>query len=94
MSGPRPPGQVRGWRQRAGHDRGGKLPAPRSLERAEVSAVPQLFAEAAQRAVAAGFDIVEIHAATGISSTSFSRHSPTGEGIDTAGASRTACVCS
>jgi len=40
-------------------------PAPRALEVDECEALPQVFAEAAQRALAAGFDVIEIHAAHG-----------------------------
>jgi len=39
--------------------------APRKLETAEIPGLVQDFADAAQRAVAAGFDLIEIHAAHG-----------------------------
>ncbi|MDO4911089.1 MAG: NADH:flavin oxidoreductase/NADH oxidase [Corynebacterium sp.] len=38
---------------------------PRELSLEEIQALPQAFADAAQRALAAGFDTVEIHAAHG-----------------------------
>ena len=38
---------------------------PRALDEAEIAAIPQQFAAAARRADAAGFDLVEIHAAHG-----------------------------
>lgn len=40
-------------------------PVPHELTRAEIAALVQAFAEAARRADAAGFDVVEIHAAHG-----------------------------
>ncbi|MBA3517181.1 MAG: NADH:flavin oxidoreductase/NADH oxidase, partial [Rhizobiales bacterium] len=40
-------------------------PAPRALQRAEIDQLVDQFAEAARRAVAAGFDFVEIHGAHG-----------------------------
>jgi len=43
----------------------GTHPAPRALTTEEVGALPTAFADAAERAVAAGFDLVELHAAHG-----------------------------
>lgn len=44
---------------------GGKYPVPRELTKNEIEELVQSFASAAKRAVAAGFDLVEIHAAHG-----------------------------
>ena len=44
---------------------GGKYPVPRELTRNEIEELVRSFASAAKRAVAAGFDLVEIHAAHG-----------------------------
>ena len=44
---------------------GGKYPTPRALTRDEIKALVESFASAAQRVVAVGFDLVEIHAAHG-----------------------------
>lgn len=41
------------------------LPAPHALTTAEIADVVQAFADAARRALAAGFDVVELHAAHG-----------------------------
>jgi len=41
------------------------LPVPRELTTGEVAAIPEAFARAAGRAVAAGFEAIEIHAAHG-----------------------------
>ncbi len=43
----------------------GELAAPRALTEDEVAALPQQFAESAQRAEAAGFDVIELHFAHG-----------------------------
>ena len=43
----------------------GALPTPRALDRDELPAVVQAFADAARRAIEAGFDLVELHAAHG-----------------------------
>jgi 2,4-dienoyl-CoA reductase-like NADH-dependent reductase (Old Yellow Enzyme family) len=43
----------------------GALPAPREFTTDDVAALPTMFADAAERAVAAGFDLVEVHAAHG-----------------------------
>jgi len=42
-----------------------KYHAPRALSDAEVGAIPEMFAQAARRADAADFDVVEVHAAHG-----------------------------
>jgi len=42
-----------------------KYPQPRALRRDEVKKIPAQFAEAAWRALQAGFEVVEIHAAHG-----------------------------
>lgn len=44
---------------------GGKYPVPRELSRTEIAELIESFASAAKRAVTAGFDLVEIHAAHG-----------------------------
>jgi len=44
---------------------GGKYPVPRELTKNEMEELVRSFASAAKRAVAAGFDLVEIHAAHG-----------------------------
>lgn len=44
---------------------GGKYPIPKALSIAEIKALVKAFADSAQRAVRAGFDLVEIHAAHG-----------------------------
>jgi 2,4-dienoyl-CoA reductase-like NADH-dependent reductase (Old Yellow Enzyme family) len=44
---------------------GGKYPTPRSLSEKEISELVRAFGSAAKRAVLAGFDLVEIHAAHG-----------------------------
>ena len=41
------------------------LPAPAEMTGDQVAALPELFAAAARRALAAGFDVVEVHAAHG-----------------------------
>jgi len=43
----------------------GALAAPRALTEDEVAAIPEQFAQAARRADAAGFDVVELHFAHG-----------------------------
>lgn len=43
----------------------GELPPPRALSRDEITGVVQDFADAARRAVEAGFDAIEIHGAHG-----------------------------
>jgi 2,4-dienoyl-CoA reductase-like NADH-dependent reductase (Old Yellow Enzyme family) len=43
----------------------GTHPAPRALTTAETAALPATFADAAERAIGAGFDLLEIHAAHG-----------------------------
>ncbi|TQO23945.1 NADH:flavin oxidoreductase/NADH oxidase [Paramicrobacterium agarici] len=43
----------------------GRLDAPRQLDLTEIDALVDAFADAATRSIAAGFDVVEIHAAHG-----------------------------
>jgi 2,4-dienoyl-CoA reductase-like NADH-dependent reductase (Old Yellow Enzyme family) len=57
---------VPGWETRSASD----IPmahfaAPRAMAAEEVEAIPGLFAAAAQRAVAAGYQVIELHAAHG-----------------------------
>ena len=55
-----------GWQTvSAGADAFGRFAAPRALTTAEVGQLPQRFADAARRAVAAGFEAIEVHAAHG-----------------------------
>jgi 2,4-dienoyl-CoA reductase-like NADH-dependent reductase (Old Yellow Enzyme family) len=55
-----------GWQSvGAGADAFGRFTAPRALEADEVAQLPGLFAAAARRAVDAGFEAVEVHAAHG-----------------------------
>lgn len=44
---------------------GPNMATPRELNRDEIRALPEHFAQAAQRAVRAGFDVIEIHGAHG-----------------------------
>lgn len=41
------------------------FPTPRALEPSEIAAITTSFADAARRALAAGFDVIEVHAAHG-----------------------------
>ena len=62
-----PPGAKNGWQAIAPSSlpfRPGD-PAPHALTQSEIQHTIQLFAAAAQRAVAAGFEVIEIHAAHG-----------------------------
>lgn len=55
-----------GWQTvSAGSDAFGRYAPPRALAADEVAALPELFAAAARRAVAAGFEAVEVHGAHG-----------------------------
>ncbi|SDS36814.1 oxidoreductase [Agrococcus carbonis] len=49
----------------AGADAFGRFAPPRALSGTEVEALPDAFAHGARRAVDAGFDVVEVHAAHG-----------------------------
>jgi 2,4-dienoyl-CoA reductase-like NADH-dependent reductase (Old Yellow Enzyme family) len=42
-----------------------QYPTPREMSRGEIAAVPAAFREAARRALEAGFDVIELHAAHG-----------------------------
>lgn len=63
--GPEPDGEM--WQPLAPSalPHGPESPLPREMTAAEILALPQAFATAAQRALAAGFDLVELHAAHG-----------------------------
>lgn len=67
---------------------------PRALTEAEIAAVPEAFSQAAVRAVAAGFQAVEVHAAHGYLLNQFLspllNHRSDGYGGDPAGRSRLA----
>jgi 2,4-dienoyl-CoA reductase-like NADH-dependent reductase (Old Yellow Enzyme family) len=57
---------VPGWEVVSASDQPvGHFAAPRALAEAEVAALPALFAASARRAVAAGYRLIEIHAAHG-----------------------------
>ncbi|WP_306232006.1 tRNA-dihydrouridine synthase [Agrococcus beijingensis] len=60
------PADEGGWQSvAAGADAFGRFSAPRALESDEVAQLPSLFAAAARRAVDAGFEAIELHAAHG-----------------------------
>ncbi|GEK79627.1 oxidoreductase [Agrococcus baldri] len=64
-SGSVPPAEG-GWQTvSASADAFGRFDAPRALGAEEVAALPEAFAAAARRAVAAGFEVLEVHAAHG-----------------------------
>ena len=70
----------------------GELPAPRTLSEEEIGAVVADFAAAARRAVAAGFDAIEIHGAHGYLQHQFlsplSNERKDSYGVDAAGRAR------
>lgn len=70
----------------------GGWPAPRELTTAEVQELPRAFADAAARSLAAGFEVVELHAAHGYLLHEFlsplSNRRTDGYGGDLAGRSR------
>ena len=78
------------------HTPRGKLPyeAPRALATAEVAAVVEDYRRAAERAKAAGFDGVEIHAANGYLIDQFLQSKTNQRADVTAAASRTGAVSS
>ncbi|WP_425844415.1 oxidoreductase [Agrococcus sp. TSP3-2-1] len=60
------PADEGGWQSvGAGSDAFGRFAPPRALGTDEVAQLPQAFAHAARRAVAAGFEALEVHAAHG-----------------------------
>ncbi len=60
------PASEGGWQSvAAGPDAFGRYAPPRALTSDEVAQLPEHFAAAARRAVAAGFEVVEVHAAHG-----------------------------
>lgn len=65
--GPIPPGQPNGWQTVAPSavPFADGYPTPRELSVADIGRIVEAFAQAVRRARAAGFDIVEIHAAHG-----------------------------
>src|SRR5260221_1378159 len=62
---------------------------PAELSVAEIHKIVEAFGAATRRALAAGFEVIEIHAAHGIFSTNFIRRCPTDEPTNTAARSRT-----
>ena len=72
----------------------GKWPVPRALERHEVKDLVEAWGQGARRAHQAGFDMLELHGAHGISCTSFSPNAPISALTNMAAPNPTGCASS